>query len=222
MGNFSDLTRAPPPPSLPLEEDRSSADERTTKIGEILSKYPESHAKLVKELIRRGAAPVRYFADSQPTSVQEAMGEISRLHDRQQAEPFNGKPYPLPGDFIRLDPSQTCDFRSEEHRERRCLCIAQTELFNALFVAPTGPTLLGRRIIDCALPGPEQFGLQDAFGNTLLHLLAARNQINSLGYYLRHDSISRIINHQNSAGQTFLHVLDFRQTDLNRLCSIVD
>lgn len=224
MGNISDSNRTPPPPlSLPSEEDHSSADEPATEVREILSKYPESYAELVQDLISRYSTSVNHFAGSQSTSVQEAMGEISWSHDRQQADPFDGKPYPLPGDFLRLDSSETCDLVSEGHRKRWCLCIARTELFNALFITSAGPTPLGRRLIEDDWLSFQEGGLQDAFGNTILHLLAIRNNIDSLRSFLLHQKFgSGIINNQNSAGQTFLHAFNFQQLNLDRLCEIID
>jgi hypothetical protein len=223
MGSISYPNRAPPPPlSLPSEKDYRSTDEPTTKIKEILSKYPESYAKLVKNFVNGFSAPVSHFAGNQPASVQETMNELSWSDDRQQADPFDGKPYPLPGDFLRLDSSEMCDHGSEGHRRRCCLCIARTELFNALFITPVGPTPLGRRLIDGAPSNPEECRLQDAFGNTLLHLLAARGNTDGLSFYLQQEVVSRIINYQNSSGQTFLHVLDLQQVHPDTLSRILD
>lgn len=103
------------------------------------------------------------------------------------------------------------------------MCRAREELANARWVTPNGHTALANHIINNYSSGvPVDFDLKDAFGNTLLHFLAARGHVDGLWMYLRNPQTSRILNSKNSAGQTFLHILNLQILHLNDLCHLLD
>lgn len=203
----------------------TSTDQTNGTLDRILNKYPEPYIRLVRKLVKRYTAPIGLRGRSTSPAF-DLFAHPSWLNDDDAAPNYSVRPFPLPGDYLNLDNhaahQQPCFEQSEEHQKRWCMCEALKELHNALWVTPNGPTPLGHRIISCAPSGPEEFGLKDAFGNTLLHLLAARGNIDGLGFYLQQEFVSRIINHQNSAGQTFLHVLNLRQVYPDALCRILE
>jgi ankyrin repeat protein len=75
------------------------------------------------------------------------------------------------------------------------------------WVTREGITLVGERLLTEGLQRHD-IGLKDSFGNTVLHFLAARGSIGVLEYALRSDFCKSLIGAKNSAGQTFLHVLN--------------
>lgn len=203
----------------------TSTDQTTGSLDRILNKYPEPYIRLVRKLVKRYTAPIGHRGRSTSPAF-DLFARPSWLNDEDAASNFSVRPFPLPGDYLNLDHharhQQTCFEQSEEHQKRWCMCEALKELTNALWVTPDGPTMLGHRIINCAPSGPEEFGLKDAFGNTLLHFLAARGNIDGLGFYLQQQFVSRVLNHRNSAGQTFLHVLNLQQLYPDALCGMLD
>lgn len=203
----------------------TSTDQTTGSLDRILNKYPEPYVRLVRRLVKRYTAPIGLRGRSTSPAF-ELSARPSWLNDEDAAPNYSVRPFPLPGDYLNLDHhaahQQPCFEQSEEHQKRWCMCEALKQLNSALWVTPSGPTPLGHRLINCATSGPDEFGLKDAFGNTLLHFLAARGHIDGLIFYLRQEFVSPILNHQNSAGQSFLHVLNLQQLYPDILSGILD
>lgn len=203
----------------------TSTDQTTGSLDRILNRYPEPYVRLVRKLVKRYTAPI----GARGRSASPAFDLFTRpswLNDGDAASNYSVRPFPLPGDYLRLDHyaayRSSCFENSEEHQKRWCMCAALNELGDQLWVTVNGPTPLGQSIINCEALGPGNYDLKDAFGNTLLHFLAARGNINALDFYLRHEYVSRILNHQNSAGQTFLHVLNVQQIYPDVLCGLLN
>ena len=190
----------------------TSTDQTTGSLNQILDKYSDSYVQLVRRLVKRYTAPIGYRGRSTSPAFEAVFNQPSWLHDPDTAPHYNGRPFPLPGDFLKLDhlvlQQQPCFHESEEHRKRWCVCAAQRELEHALWTTPRGPTVLAHRLLTGGPRDVPDLELKDDFGNTLLHLLAARGCYNALLYHLPQEYVSRIVNCKNSAGQTFLHVLN--------------
>jgi ankyrin repeat protein len=205
----------------------TSSNRSTTSLHQILDKYPDSYVQLVRRLVKRYTAPIGYRGRSTSPAFEAVFNQPSWLHDPDAAPHYNTRPFPLPGDFLKLDlhVSQQlhCFDGSEEHQKRWCMCAAQREMDHALWTTPHGLTDLAHRLLT---EGPREIRdleRRDDFGNTMLHLLAARGCYEALFRHLGQNYVSRIVNCKNSAGQTFLHVLSLDQgLHFNVLCDLLD
>ncbi|SPQ27220.1 21a8c676-c933-4788-ac8c-b8b69e7ffa1a [Thermothielavioides terrestris] len=124
-------------------------------------------------------------------------------------ESFPDPGFALPGDFLTAHTRSCADFPGQQHGKGNCWCSIskKTSAEEDSWVLPTGElSARARRVL--AHPSPAHLGLRDSFGNTPLHLLAALEgyQEELLGMAVRCDrgSLRRV----NTAGQTFLHVLN--------------
>ncbi|AEO71790.1 uncharacterized protein THITE_124712 [Thermothielavioides terrestris NRRL 8126] len=129
-------------------------------------------------------------------------------------ESFPDPGFALPGDFLTAHTRSCADFPGQQHGKGNCWCSIskKTSAEEDSWVLPTGElSARARRVL--AHPSPAHLGLRDSFGNTPLHLLAALEgyQEELLGMAVRCDrgSLRRV----NTAGQTFLHVLNLECGD---------
>ncbi|ROT42404.1 ankyrin [Sodiomyces alkalinus F11] len=133
----------------------------------------------------------------------------------------------LPGDFLQIDfqlsEKGPC-LLLQEHESRSCFCYAREELTHAHWVSDEGLSASLRPVFH---NDPSALSAliheRDPFGNTLLHLLASRGAPHSLLHRaLDHASNACV---KNSAGQTFLHLLDdswfFSSTGMPPLLSLL-
>lgn len=210
------------------EEPVSSSSTTGSEIlsDHILSKYPKEHIRMIEEVIMRHEPPSSL--SSNRVSASASVKQPSWLRDGDAATPYVTFPFPLPGDFLRLDhhrvEQQSCSSNAEKHKTRQCLCVARDELLDAYWVTPAGLSPSASQIIVAGYSSSPWTDLKrtDAFGNTMLHLLAARGLVDGLMFYLHDRIVSQILNRQNSAGQTFLHVLDLMSCPLTALHQLLD
>lgn len=204
----------------------STLTDRTTgTLNRILENYPEQVVQAVRGLVKRFTAPLSRRMSLSHTS-DAIYTRPSWVNDADAPSAFNSRPFPLPSDFLRLDDplqSQThCFHESEEHQKRWCMCFARSELHDA-WVTAWGLNLLAAQLVRFGPTQSVHMEDCDAFGNTILHLLAARGSVDMLFQVLHYDNCSKILNSRNSAGQTFLHVLDIATLPhIDSFCKIMD
>jgi hypothetical protein len=208
-----------------------STNQTTGSFARILEGYSEPYVQTVKRLVKRFTAPINQRRFSISPISETVPPTPSWVNDNDAPSVFvHNRPFPLPGDFLRLDvllSQQTCFVASEDHVKRRCVCFASNDIrANSPWVTPEGVNALAQQAIDHG-PMVEQMRMKDAFGNTILHFFAARGQLRRLGATLlaavQSGQETPAIGDVNSAGQTFLHVVDLRSlTDLNLTCQLLD
>lgn len=129
----------------------------------------------------------------------------------------------LPSTFLGLDiycPRNSVCLERTGHDECRCICVDSRDDPGAYWTSPSGLSAHGRNVIISGLDNEnEQF--HDCFGNTALHLIAARSNPDIL-----FQSLEKVLYKEatNSGGQTFLHVLrkDWFRNDFALLPQLID
>lgn len=187
-----------------------STDTSSSSLREVLAEYSPSYRGVVKGLIRRftGISPGRNMSP-----ISEANSAVMDwLEDEVAPIQYQGRPYPLPGDFLNLDSHAQCT-RTQKHGYRQCLCPAAEELSHTPagslpWVTSAGLTSYGIRILSGEIQQRDT-PIIDAFGNNILHFIAARgdaNLLRNLVFWpqLPPESLHKV----NAAGQTFLHVMN--------------
>lgn len=111
---------------------------------------------------------------------------------------------PLPGDFLTLDLGLAeqgyCGPGIPRHQSRSCLCFVRDEVTNQDWTVGSGLTLYGEHALD-------HRDMRDQFGNTVLHLIAARAPSLDVLLATVETAPRDVLVATNSAGQNFLHVL---------------
>ncbi|KAG6028251.1 hypothetical protein E4U41_000714 [Claviceps citrina] len=189
----------------------NSTNHTTGSFHRVLSNYSEPYVQTVKRLVKRFTAPIANRASLSP-SFSEASGAADPCFSGQgYPPPVHAQPLHLPGDYL-LSPdefsnnSTQCYATHDAHSYQRCLCFTDLDPCLLPWVDRDGLTSAGRRILTSG-PTQDDASRTDAFGNTVLHLLAARASIEVLSHWLRIDYCRPSIEAKNTAGQTFLHVL---------------
>lgn len=119
----------------------------------------------------------------------------------------------LPGDFLSLDQllvrQRFCGPGTDQHNRRLCLCQVKDEVSTDDWVMASGPTPLAKEILTLAatLKPLSDFSLVDSFGNTTLHLIAARDETKQGLMRAITWAPWSSITATNAADQTILHVL---------------
>lgn len=190
----------------------TSTDQTTGSFHRILEGHSDQYIRTVKRLIKRYTAPMGEGGKMgmSPMSEVISLGE-NWYNDTDAAPAFNNnRPYPLPGDFlsmdVRLHQQYPCFAESGEHQKRWCMCHAKSDGVQTVWNTPEGLTAYANQIMATG-PVFSQIELRDDFGNTILHLLAARAPEHLLMGALASDWCTPILTDRNTAGQTFLHVL---------------
>lgn len=188
----------------------SNATSNTTgSFHRVLSDFSEPYVQTVKRLVKRFTAPMGSRPGLSPYS--EGSSAIETWADEEDCPPeFDGRPFPIPGDFLNLDEYQStgvCYSTRDVHDRRRCLCFMPLDTCVLPWVTRQGLTPVGKRLLSNG-PREQDFGPSDSFGNTVLHFLAARGSYELVERSLRSDFCKSRIEAKNSAGQTFLHVLN--------------
>ncbi|KAL2160802.1 hypothetical protein VTH06DRAFT_999 [Thermothelomyces fergusii] len=125
-------------------------------------------------------------------------------------EPFPDPGFALPGDFLTAHTRSCADFPGQPHGGGNCWCsIAKhTAADPNSWLLPTGELSERARHV-LMQPSAAALGLRDSFGNTPLHLFAAldgyRDRLLEMVLSARS---SGELAAANTAGQTFLHVLN--------------
>jgi hypothetical protein len=87
-----------------------------------------------------------------------------------------------------------------------CFCRPVEEIVEPAWITAHGFSHAGDNALSFAI-GSGLFEQRDRFGHTLLHLMAARFMRDHLFQTILSDQEIHILNAQNTAGQTLLHVL---------------
>ncbi|TDZ47636.1 putative POTE ankyrin domain family member M [Colletotrichum trifolii] len=182
-------------------------------LGDVLSECSTGFIRQVNKLLKRYTMPSNKSmqqspadedrpgtADSNPASWIHEYGAPQRSSETEVR--------PLPGDFLKLHHHLAqrgpCLPGLREHDTRSCYCHVRDELTSDCWVTGTGPTQSAQSILQYGQP--LDFDQRDAFGNTVLHLLAAGGAPHQ--HLFRAVGLSPNPSVVNSAGQTFLHVLN--------------
>lgn len=184
-----------------------SSSRTTGTFRDHLQEYTEPYIKVVKRLVKRFTSPT---LDQASTSPQRDM-RVDPSHD-WIGEPAEGIPHPsedsliLPGTFVSFE---SLDFANGSKVlaawRHWCGCIQNRDKF--YWLMPDGPTDLATGVL--ALKSTQFDDMPcDCFSNTALHFLGACATPEVLCRALIEGECTRIINAQNTAGQTFMHLLN--------------
>ncbi|TQV91675.1 hypothetical protein V2A60_008615 [Cordyceps javanica] len=188
----------------------SSTATSASSLKNVLVGYSSPYRRVVKELLRRLPS---FSSRSRPTSpFSEANSAVLHwLSDDVAPSPYIGAPFPLPGDFLSFDTymrrPQTLNDYSRSYLHSAAEELQQDPTAPLPWVTPAGLTENGLRILSHHVHETD-FDDVDAFGNTLLHFVAARGPINTLISILEHPKARDILPEVNTAGQSFLHVMN--------------
>ncbi|KAF5709291.1 ankyrin repeat domain-containing protein [Fusarium globosum] len=154
----------------------------------------------IPPLNRRGTS-LSPISDEEPSVA-------SWLNDRDAPVHLPMGPYYLPGNFLCLDEfaQYTCFPQDEIHQKLACFCRPIHEIEEPAWITAHGPTQTGTNALSAAIHG-RLFEERDQFGHTALHLMAARFLSDYLFQAIISVEANDVLNVQNTAGQTLLHVL---------------
>ncbi|KAJ0158469.1 hypothetical protein CTA2_11518 [Colletotrichum tanaceti] len=200
-----------PPPEMGIRRQTT-----TLTLQEVLSQYSTGFIRQVDKLLKRYTMPSNTAVTDQSPVDEDRPGTADSNaaswvfeYDAPQGNSEMGA-RPLPGDFLNLHHhvarQGVCVEGLPEHDSRSCFCHLKSELTPASWVTDTGPSPYAQHVLLYGVPPDGRLDRRDAFGNTILHLLAAGDA--------RHELLFRAIESSpdpsatNSAGQTFLHVLN--------------
>ncbi|KAF4977543.1 hypothetical protein FZEAL_5914 [Fusarium zealandicum] len=188
----------------------ASTDCTTGSLRRLLNGYSDSYVRSVKKLVKRYTAPINHRAESLSPISDEESTERSWLNDPDSPPTLPNGPYYLPGDFLLLDMlyqgRSPCFLEAEQHTRRSCWCHAFQDIDHSAWVTKSGLSHMVHQSLEY-IPRGCDMDQCDPFGNTLLHLMAARMLKDHLFQTLLLNPGSDVINARNSAGQTLLHVL---------------
>ncbi|KAF4993034.1 hypothetical protein FGRMN_6770 [Fusarium graminum] len=187
----------------------SSTDCTTGTLHRLLHDYPHPYVKTVKRLIKRYTAPLnRRGASLSPISDEEP-SVASWLNDRDAPGCLPNKPHYLPGDFLCIDEfakRYTCFPGTEDHMKLSCFCRPIREIGGDAWTAAQGISPAGMNVLSLAMESGT-FDDRDQFDHTAFHLMAAKFMRDYLFQAILSVQDTRVLNAQNTAGQTLLHVL---------------
>ncbi|RSM05634.1 hypothetical protein CEP52_006175 [Fusarium oligoseptatum] len=192
------------PPFQPSQ--RSTARPPKSSITLILSDYSPDYVNDVEMLMSRYSLEETLDADADSSGGVSARDNW--LHD-PSSPAAKCSETTVPGDFLRLDELLFGhEFCGQELNHGSSLYRVRDEVSPDDWVTTMGPTPKATDILTPVIAIPASaFSLADSFGNTMLHLLAARDTTKT--HLLR--AVSRapesILIAANTANQTFLHVL---------------
>jgi hypothetical protein len=196
----------------------TSTDRSTGSFRELLPTRSESYVRTIKRLVKSFTLPLN--AEISMSPIPERPG-TSWMQDEDAPVPYPGHPYPLPGDFV----NPTALFGGRQNLETGT-AQSPTRGYKQFGITdlPTTPFLVCYPNLDWC---PSPFGQSllrgdlsqlhsfppDSFGNTVLHFLAAWGSLSALFDVLQPSVVQHLVNRQNSAGQTFLHLLQLSPAD---------
>lgn len=197
---------------LPFEpSQRSTAHPPKSPIMRMLSDYSLDYVKNVDMLMSRYSLEGA-FDPGTDFSDKTLSTRDNWLHDASAPTAELCETI-APGDFLRLDElllvHKLCGQGLDRHDHRSCLCRVRDEVTTDDWVTASGLTLKATNILTSSTIGmpASAFSLTDSFGNTALHLLAARDATKECLI----QAVARVpdstLMATNTADQTFLHVL---------------
>lgn len=172
-----------------------------------LQEYTEPYIKVVKRLVKRFTSP----ALDQPSTSPQRDVRVDPSHD-WIGEPAEGIPHPpedrliLPGAFVSFESLDFANGSGVLAAWRHwCGDIQNRDKF--YWLMPGGPTELATAVLTLKSTHFDDMPC-DCFSNTALHFLGACAAPEVLCQALIEGTCTRIINTQNTAGQTFMHLLN--------------
>ncbi|GKU00737.1 hypothetical protein FLAG1_02256 [Fusarium langsethiae] len=188
----------------------TSTDCTTGTFQSLLKGYGHPYVKTVKRLIKRYTAPLSRRGSSLSPISDEEPTMTSWLEDRDAPVCLPNGPYYMPGNFLCIDEvsrnNYTCFEGTEEHMKKSCFCRPMRELKEPAWITVQGFSKTGYDALALAVEN-SLFEERDKFGHTVFHLMAARFMGDKLFEAIRSVQDANILNEQNTAGQTLLHVL---------------
>ena len=191
--------------STSTEMSTSSIRELQKRVSGCSTRYAKQISTLLKHLTISSASDLTQSPERRPS--------ISDIEPPQPPEPdiFEAFPepgYALPGDLINAQSLNCAGFPGQDHFNGKCWCSIAKAIAGekSAWLSPTGDlSPRAQQVYDD--PSQANLASRDCFGNTPLHLFAVLE-----GYQ---ETLFRMVLHSadvgvtNTAGQTFLHVLNF-------------
>lgn len=191
----------------------TSTDVTTASLREALSGYSSGFVTQVKRVLRstmplqsaRGTSPIAEVYPEADCPMRD-----SWVHDEHAPDEIICAP-PLPGEFLIVDrileQEPSCPGGLEyAHRTMNCLCRPTEAAGQSIWVSGTGLSERAAYLVQPGIATFTDFNEVDVFGNSLMHVLAARDADHR--YVLDLVAGDVPCSARNTAGQTFLHLLD--------------
>ncbi|KAK1239408.1 hypothetical protein MKX07_008896 [Trichoderma sp. CBMAI-0711] len=180
-----------------------SSANTTGTFREHLKGYAEPYVKVVKRLVKRFTS---LSLDRQGMSHQHSMRVVwdeDWISDPETTD-LSLRDIPLPGSLLYLnrsapsgcDPSMIPLWENGAYRHQR----------HFDWTAFRGPSSRAAAIPGVSL-SQDDIHRRDSHQHTVLHFMAARGQFQALYAALRSGVVTSIVNVQNTAGQTFMHLI---------------
>ncbi|KAK2016400.1 ankyrin [Colletotrichum eremochloae] len=199
-----------PPPEIGIHRQST-----TLTLQEVLSQYSTGFIRQVDKLLKRYTMPSNTMLNRSPVDEDRPGTADSNpaswiFEDNAPRGTSDAGARPLPGDFLNLhrhiNSRGFCTDGLFEHDSRSCFCHVSDELTEKSWVTNAGPSPFAQQVLLSGTTPDGRLDSRDAFGNTILHLLAAGDAHH--GHLFRAIKSSPNPSAANSAGQTFLHVLN--------------
>jgi ankyrin repeat protein len=180
----------------------SSTDQTTGTYRRVLGdSYPDVYIKTVRRLVKRFTLPNNNNNNRtndnrrsvSPISERAEQPQTSWLDDEDAPSVFNDRPYPLPGDFLRMDPATRAGY----------------EVPDSPWMTSIAPTSDAHRLLSGGIM-PTDVHARDTSGNTVMHFLAMHGSVDLALHALSTGYCTPILDVQNTAGQTFLHLVTWQ------------
>ncbi|TQV93209.1 ankyrin repeat protein [Cordyceps javanica] len=212
-----------------LVDDPLYSKDKKLQIDQTLYGYSSAYQGVVQGLLSQvnRIATEHLDASQTLTSLELSSSTISRSGNQQMTvKSSDGKVLHLPGDYLCFDsPAQhlECD-SSGYHVEQHGMFSFASRLFqpplNYPWLHSNGLKEHGSQILEGLIHLPD-FSEMDSFGNTIMHFVAARGDISQVyDLILRYRSNETLLK-INSAGQSFLHVMNDDSTAQSALLVIL-
>ncbi|KAK4222920.1 hypothetical protein QBC38DRAFT_512695 [Podospora fimiseda] len=183
------------------------------RVSDCSTQFAQQITTLIKDFSISGTTDDEASSGRRPSAaLSECSGHEEHHGLETGLEVFEAFPEPgfaLPGDFLTAHGRNCADFPGQQHGKGDCWCsiAAETSVDGISWLTPTGEVGARARQI-MSHPSPANLSLRDVFGNTPLHVFAALEGCKEalFGMVLSADAFS--LEAVNSAGQTFLHILN--------------
>jgi ankyrin repeat protein len=183
----------------------SSTDHTTGTFHRLLHDKSEPYIQTVRRLVKRFTLTANPRMSMSPISERPQ----TAWDDDADAPAFSEQPFPLAGDFLNPETLRLskgpCVPGSEQHETRQCLCYVDDDLPDSPWVLANGLTQAAQQIFQRGVTERDA-RCTDDYGNTVLHFIVARGSMELFLHALQTKLCGPILNHRNTAGQTFLHL----------------
>ncbi len=197
--------------NLTVPVDSSYAQDIKRRVSDCSTNYALQLCSLIKEFTISISSDDGRSSGRRPSLALSEVSEPGPTEFETSSEAYEAFPDPgfaLPGDFLTAHTRSCADFPGQQHG-KGCWCSIAKDTFadpNS-WLLPTGELSERARHV-LAHPSPGNTNLVDSFGNTPLHLFAALEGYQEALYRMvigaNHTSLRAV----NTAGQTFLHLLN--------------